>query len=608
MPFEIGPVLRFESRVVAGRKAGYALRVVTGLVLACVLGLYFWAFRLNLGHGASPSFTKHFLEEPLTRALGIIHLTIALILAPAGAADAFSRDRERGMLGSVLTTDLSPWRIVLETYAARLIPGLTVWLSSIPITLFALVWCGLDPEFLACLEIVTLGCFLPGVAIALGLSLWTRKSAPTLLWTYGLIVAWVVGRSIVIWLVSFRSQPAWLSRTNPYLLVIQRWNGSGRTELNDGWFFLGFAAFVTLGLLVFTIATHRRAVLTEKQIPRRRFRSPRAVLVYILDRIPRWPAFSLDANPVLWREWRRARGSVWRRLFWTVYAVFTLAATVTGIHDFWNGQVGHPDLVAVPGFAAGIGILAVAVRAGSAWPEKQGDDRKDLDVLLTTPLTAQTIVLGKWWSTVRVVPLIALLPTLSAIVLACGAPVQPFVPPGIPPPRPFDLSPWERLAAPALVLSQILLYGAAFVSLALFLATRFTRQARVLFATVGAYSVVTLVVPTVAETLLLWSNRPLAEGLGVVSPIAGPILTLAPMFNPSYSPLPKVLPYELAWLVAASVVAWTLVRWTIGSFDGWMGRGSSGRKEEPTTVNGDQDFALPDSLVPGARRDWISEV
>jgi hypothetical protein len=80
------------------------------------------------------------------------------------------------------------------------------------------------------------------------------------------------------------------------------------------------------------------------------------------------------------------------------------------------------------------------------------------------------------------------------------------------------------------------------------------------------------------------------------------------MFTPSYSPLRKVFPYELAWLVAASVVAWTLLRLTITSFDGWMGRISSGRAKASAAANPRQDRALPDSLVPGARRDWISEV
>ena len=607
MPFEIGPVLRFESRLVAGRKGGYALRVATGLVLGFLLGGYFWAFRFNLNQGASPAFAKRFLAGPYTQALCIINLTIALLFAPAAAADAFSRDRVRGMLASVLTTEISPWRIVLETYAARLIPGFTVWLSSIPIALFFLIWCSLDPEFLAAMEMVTLGTILLAVAITMGLSLWTRRTAPTLLWAYGLIGVWLLSWVIATWLTGYRSPPVWLARINPYFLLIDQWNGSGRTDQNDAWLFLGIAAGVTVGLLVLMIATLRRVVLKEKRVLWRRFRSLRAILAFLLDRIPRWPGPSLDANPVLWREWRRANGSAWGRLFWIVYALSTFFITCVCVHEFWIVQVGHPDLVVVPGFVAGIGVLAVAVRAGSAWPEKQGDDRNGLDVLLTTPLSARTIVLGKWWAAFRVVPSIAVLPTLAAVVLASGAPAQPFTPPGIPP-RPFDLSPWERLAAPFLVLGQVLLYGALFVSLALFLATRFTRQARVLFMTVGAYSVITLVVPTIAEIMLLQSNRPLAEGLGGIGLIGGPILTLDPMFNPSFSPLRTVFPYELAWLVIASVAAWTLLRLTIASFDGWMGRITSVIREEPNAVNPRQDRALPDSLVPGARRDWISEV
>ena len=450
MPFEIGPVLRFESRVVAGRKGGYALRVVTGLVLGFFLGAYFWAFRFNLDQGASPAFAKRFLAGPYTQALCIINLTIALLFAPAAAADAFSRDRVRGMLASVLTTEISTWRIVLETYAARLIPGFTVWLSSIPIALFFLIWCSLDPETMAAMEVVTLGSILLGVSIALWLSLWTRRIAQSLMWTYGALGAWLLSWKILTWLSGSSGRLGWLVRINPYFLLIEQWNGSGPTDLKDAWLFLGIAVALTLGLLVLTAATLRRVVLKEKSVPRRQFRSLRAKLVLLLERIPRFPGPSLDANPVLWREWRRARGSAWGRLFWIVYALSMFFITCVCVHEFWIVQVGHPDLVEVPGIAAGIGILAVAVRAGSAWPEKQGNDRNGLDVLLATPLSARTIVLGKWWGAFRVVPLIAILPTLAAVILASGAPAQPFVPAGMPA-RPFDLSPWERLAAPVVV-------------------------------------------------------------------------------------------------------------------------------------------------------------
>jgi hypothetical protein len=94
--------------------------------------------------------------------------------------------------------------------------------------------------------------------------------------------------------------------------------------------------------------------------------------------------------------------------------------------------------------------------------------------------------------------------------------------------------------------------------------------------TVGAYGMVTLLVPTLSEVLLLGSRRSLAQGLGVMSAIGGPIMTLAPMFNPSYTPVREILPYDLAWMLLASLLAWVSMRWTIRSFDLWMGRGVSG--------------------------------
>src|SRR5689334_7405994 len=114
MPLEIGPVLRFESRLVAGRRGSYALRVATGLALLVLLGLYQWAFGANVEQGESPTRAKAFLADTVALGLAWIHLVVALLVAPAGAASALSRDRLGGMLGTLLTTPLGSWRIVLE--------------------------------------------------------------------------------------------------------------------------------------------------------------------------------------------------------------------------------------------------------------------------------------------------------------------------------------------------------------------------------------------------------------------------------------------------------------------------------------------------------------
>ena len=106
---------------------------------------------------------------------------------------------------------------------------------------------------------------------------------------------------------------------------------------------------------------------------------------------------------------------------------------------------------------------------------------------------------------------------------------------------------------PAVVLGQVLVYGAFFVSLGVLLATRCRRPSRAVLATVVIYVVIALVVPAVCESFFLSSNRTLAEGLGTLSPIGGPIVTLMSMFSsPYFSTTREILPYAIFWLFLAA--------------------------------------------------------
>jgi hypothetical protein len=129
-----------------------------------------------------------------------------------------------------------------------------------------------------------------------------------------------------------------------------------------------------------------------------------------------------------------------------------------------------------------------------------------------------------------------------------------------------------RIAATAVVTGQVLLYGAAFVGLGLLFATCLATSTRAVIATVVTYVAVALIVPTIAEVMFLRSNRLAAAGLGVISPVGGPILTLMSMFSPQYMTARQLLCLDLAWLAMAGILAWALPRWTIKGFDRWMGR------------------------------------
>ena len=395
-------------------QGAYAFRVAFCLVLLGMLGMYHWAFQSDLQQGSTPARTKELLANTTTGFLAVLHVVIALLIAPIAAAGAFNRERVRTMIPALLATPLSARRIALETFAARLIPGLSLWLCLIPITVFMVPWCALDPEFVAIMEGVTLGTILLGVAAALALSLCSGRMFVALFGVYGIWSAWML-----IWSMSTRP-PLWFSRTNPYLLLVIRSNGKGRVGLADAWFFLSVAGLVSTALVVLTIITFRRVALAPpRRLPPRRTRLSvlGAAWSGLVVRLS-WPESGRQSGPLC--EWRCAGRSLGGRLFWAVYALVAMAFTAGETHSFWHGQIGRPDLVATAGFEVGIGLLAVAVHAASAWSEEKGAGQGAVDVLLATPMPASTFIKGKWWGAYRAVLLVALLPTVSAIILAAG--------------------------------------------------------------------------------------------------------------------------------------------------------------------------------------------
>jgi ABC-type transport system involved in multi-copper enzyme maturation permease subunit len=568
MAIELGPILRFESRLVARRKSGYAVRMAFGVALLALLATYHWAFGVNVQRGDSPSRVKYFLNFMVTGALVSLHLVSALLIAPIAAADGFSRERIRTMMPTLLVTDLTASRIVVETFAARLLPGITLWLCLLPVTLFTIPWCGVDPEFVGVMEGVIFGSIVVGVAATLGLSLWSGQAFIALMGAY---VIW--GGLFLMIEFGFAPPRSWMASASPYFLLIGTWNPAPRPGWADAGLFLGQALGATTVMLILMSATLRPVMRSSWHRATRRHRRWVAFQTVWRGWFERLPGPTLDGNPVLWREWWRARMSWGGRIFWAVYVLAACIGTVLCIGAFWGGQVGRPDLAGLTGYEVALGLLAVAIRAAGSWSEEKSAGREGLDVLLATPLTASAIVMGKWWRAYRTVPLIALLPFLSSVILATGAPTLPYVPAGFQPPVPaIPVRPIDRAAVPAVVLGQVLLYGALFVSLGVLLATRCRRPSRAVLATVVIFVVIALVVPTASESFLLNSNRTVAEGLGTVSPIGGPIVTLMSMFSPYFSTTREILPYALFWLCLAAACACALAWWTIRRFDRWTGR------------------------------------
>ncbi len=327
--------------------------------------------------------------------------------------------------------------------------------------------------------------------------------------------------------------PNWLMNNQPYAFSTV-WNifwigGSGTRSLPavDGMASLVTSVLMSMVILAL-IAARLRAVALREPRPRREPKLPARPGVFgrlrdVSRRSLRWlPGPSLDGNPVLWREWWHSRQSRFSQVFWLIYASALAIFTAWAFVDFMGGRSSRPSLIPCAAFGTAFGLLAVAVRSASAWSEERAEGRGGLDVLLSTPLSASEIVRGKWWACYRPVIGVAIVPTLVALILAIGAPTLPEELNVIPPPvTPLPLRLIDRVAVVAVVMGQGLLYGAAVVSLGLWLATRFSRPGRAVMLTVVVYGTIALVWPLVEEIFLMRRiDRNLSEGLAAVSPPA----------------------------------------------------------------------------------------
>jgi hypothetical protein len=143
----------------------------------------------------------------------------------------------------------------------------------------------------------------------------------------------------------------------------------------------------------------------------------------------------------------------------------------------------------VSGLEATFGLLLLSLTAPTVLAEERV--RGSLDVLMTTPIPTDRIVLAKWWGAFRVVPALALLPAIGAIWSAASA--QPHLfrrGPASQPPAPLETI--DRLAMVGLPVLIFLVQGAAVTSLGLLLATWVRRLGRAVAASVTIYAVFAL--------------------------------------------------------------------------------------------------------------------
>ncbi|HEX8203901.1 MAG TPA: ABC transporter permease subunit [Isosphaeraceae bacterium] len=564
-----GPVFAYEWLTASQRRLGYALRSL--LVLLLWLGLSAVWLGSHDGQGELSVRQQAEIGREFYAVTTLIMLGLVGLVAPAATAGAICWDKARGNLALLFATDLTDAEIVLGKLAARLVPVLGLIACATPVLALATLFGGVDPVVLTGALLVCLACAVFGCTLALTLSVWGRKTHEVLLATYAFGVFWLLSAPIWAGLVSMLpwwARPAWMPSDlallpyNPVVLVIAPLDappGLGPIGLGaQAW-------FCTLGLLASALlaaaATWRiRAVVIRQagrgEAPRRADRpagARRGPLARLVRLVRLLPSPSLDGNPVLWREWHRRRPSRGSVAVWGLFGVlssgFSLWAIVAALDG--AGPGGREMGAVIGGVQVSAGLLFLSISAATSLAEER--QRGSLDVLLATPLSTRSIVLGKWWGAFRGVPPLTVLPVLIAAALATHTG--------------FALG-------PVLIGGLVVAYGAAITSLGLALATWLPRMGRAIGLTAGLYVVVLIAAFPVG--MLFFGDGPHEAGAGFASasPFWGVGFSSA-TFGGTGGPRHEIgeqAAWLVLWIVAYGLVAFSLLLATLKTFNRCLGR------------------------------------
>jgi ABC-type transport system involved in multi-copper enzyme maturation permease subunit len=566
-PF-LGPVFAYEWLTTTRRWQLYALRALfVGAILIGMIFVWYNSNRFaNLGQTVSLQTLASYGEN-LYEAVVSIELTLVLLAAPAATAGAICLDKARGTLEHMLATDLSNSEIIMGKIGVRLVPVLGLVACVLPLTALTSLLGGIDPLALFGSFMTAIACAVLGCSLGLTLSVWGRKTHEVLMTTYLILILWLISPVVLLLVAeSFKlsfppsSAPTlwkWIECSNPYYLAFAPYTDPGKRGVMT---YLGFLG-ICLGLsaLLLSLATVRIRGVALRQAGRPAAAAPRRWFARYFPTLS-WrsmlPGPSLDGNPVLWREWHRSKPSRLSRVVWILYSALGILWAVLSFNVVITSPANQEMIAIMTMVQVSLGLLLLSVSAATSLAEERV--RGSLDVLLCTPLSTHSILVGKWWG--------SFLPAIH--VLAWSALLAGILT--------LESGHWISYL---MLLGLIAAYCAVITSLGLALATWVSRLGRAVALTVSV-----CVVFSIGWILLIFlvavpngSNDSFLVPMVMGSPLYGTIFTTLAV-APGALHLPGgvnaiVVTFgALIWIVVHSAAAFLLFMTTLASFDSCLGR------------------------------------
>jgi ABC-type transport system involved in multi-copper enzyme maturation permease subunit len=303
--------------------------------------------------------------------------------------------------------------------------------------------------------------------------------------------------------------------------------------------------------------------------------------------LPRLPGPSLDGNPVLWREWQRFRPTRFLRVTWALYTAMGATFTLVALLSKTTIRAQSESISIMTMFQVAIGLLLLSVSAATSLAQERA--RGSLDVLLSTPLSTCSILVGKWWGAFRLAPHVIFWPAVLAGILV------------------YDGGSWF---AYFLLLSLILAYCVAIASLGLALSTWISRLGR--SVTICVALCVGFSFCWMFLVMSLFNRDQWGVPLIMGSPLYGTasatsLITQGPTSVVGSGTRPTIVG-ALLWITVHSGTALMLFAATLATFNSCLGRTSdSARPRNPVAGKKPPAGAGPD-FVNSTGDDWLQEL
>ncbi len=427
--FVFGPVLVYDLVRSARRTRTYVVRLLYLLILFIAVLWVYWAEMSDRGWRPLTAQDQARSSQVIFVVFLSTQLALVVLLTPVYVAGSISEEKERNTIEYILATDLRNREIVLGKFVSRLLHLSMLVLAGLPILSAMQFMGGIDPNLLLAGFAGTGLTMLSIAGISMFASAISRKTRDAIILVYVVMLVyiglWGVGTALLNAVTGPTGSRGFIGDVlfgfvyvlrlgNPGYAIFQI-VGSGAVTGTLVWGILGDYALFH-GILGGVSLLGAIALLRSSALAQPKPRKGRTLLgLGWKRRLPR-----VGSHPMIWKEVFAERGFrphiLLRILFYLLVLLsfvplfFIVVEFFFGSRNVYYGygssspwdhlgrEVNH-NFVRPVGMLVGVfSLLAVGIRAATSVRSEYQKDT--FDALLTSPMSSEEILFGKWLGSV----------------------------------------------------------------------------------------------------------------------------------------------------------------------------------------------------------------